>query len=106
MDRPVRAIREVIQRGAADAESAAVARLHMELAFYDRSATNKRRSYQALNAAELVVAASMPVAASFGAAGAWLEDVPVAVELRRRSRCDDYAGTSVTASSVAVGMAV
>ena len=26
--------------------------------------------------------------------------------LRRRSRCDDYAVTSVTASSVAVGMAV
>jgi hypothetical protein len=34
------------------------------------------------------------------------EDVPIAVELRRRSRCDDYAVTSVTASSVAVGMAV
>jgi hypothetical protein len=66
--------------------------------------SSQRRAVQLARHRQQSAASDVPVVVRHPRARE--EDVPVAVELRRRSRCDDYAVTSVTASSVALGIEV
>jgi len=55
-----------------DGPSPPLARLHAELTFYDRSATNKKRGHFTIRLLELLVGAGVPAAAVLGATPALL----------------------------------